>query len=118
MQIIYNKKIRIFLMSTISAYFLYNSCKYMASIEYVNNLSNFYEYIIRKKISDNNSKKNNINIPKKKCEHYNHDNDDNDDSEHKQPEPEPYLIIDNDGEISELVFLDLGNYLNKLNITT
>lgn len=107
MQIIYNKKVRIFLMGTIGVYFLYRSCKYMASIEYVNNLSNFYEYTVRKKISDNNSKKNNINIPKKKSEHY------SDDSEHEQPEP--YVIIGNDGEISELVFLDVGNYLNKLN---
>jgi len=110
MQTIYNKKIRIFLMGTIGVYFLYRSCKYMASIEYVNNLSNFYEYTVRKRISDNNSKKNNINIPKKKCQHYSNDSNDSEDEQ-----PEPYVIIGNDGEISELVFLDIGNYLNKLN---
>ena len=52
---------------------------YMTSIECMNNLSNFYEYLYRKEIIDNKYRKENINIPKNINESDDNDNDNDND---------------------------------------
>lgn len=119
MLVIYNNKLRNIIISTIGIYFLYSSCKYMASIEYMNNISNFYEYLYRKKTNDINYTQDNINTPKNKYENINENKSNN-----ENKKTEPYVVInnnkqddntDNNEEFSELVFIDIGNYLNNLN---
>ena len=119
MLVIYNNKLRNIIISTIGIYFLYSSCKYMACIEYMNNISNFYEYLYRKKTNDINYTQDNINTPKNKYENINENKSNN-----ENKKTEPYVVInnnkqddntDNNEEFSELVFIDIGNYLNNLN---
>ncbi len=91
------------LVSSVGIYFLYRSCKNMASIEYANSVSNIYEYFSRKyKVKAPSATNRIIN---KKMERV----------EEKNEIIEPYVLVNNNPEeISELVFLEVGNYLSRL----
>lgn len=107
-----DKKIKKLLFGSLGIFFLYKSYKYMASVEYMNHLSNQYEIterIHKNKIKNEKKKKDDLEVVNEKISIIN---------------VEPYVVIHKDmvekkdkelhDDVDELSYLELGTYLHQV----
>ena len=104
-----NKQLKNLLVGSLGIFFIYKSYKYMASIEYMNNLTKHYE--IKERIHKSRTKK-----KKEKKEDLEKSGE-----SLNIIQVEPYVVISkdiveriSDTRVHELSYLELGNYLHEV----